>query len=303
MFVKTSSVSWKQLPSVRYLKLSIELVKAKQTALLVYTGIMAYLVSVHPIGINFRTILLLSLSLFLAISGSTLLNMYCDRDIDAKMDRTKNRPIPSGKVSAGVVLNLGMFLAIIGTIIAYWINLITMIVIFLGMFFDVGIYSLLLKRRTKWSIVVGGVAGGLPVLAGRTAALNSIDTVGILFFIIVLLWIPIHILSLATLPINMRGYSNANVPMWPLVSGVNQTRMVIAISAILEVTIIMITGIILNINHLTQIPLFVFGIVTLFLAIKNIIRPTHRRTFRIFKLASIYMVAIFLWFYVAVAIS
>ncbi len=133
-----------------------ELIKTKQTFLLVYTTIFTYLVSAWntTAGIRIWGLLWITISLFFAVSGSTLLNMYIDRDIDALMERTKNRPLPSGKIHPFTVLKHGFIFVIAGIFLSgIFINIITMFIVFFGFFFDVVVYSLWLKRRTRYSIL------------------------------------------------------------------------------------------------------------------------------------------------------
>ncbi|MHA2368239.1 MAG: UbiA family prenyltransferase, partial [Candidatus Hodarchaeales archaeon] len=200
-----------------------ELIKGKQTVLLIYTAVFTYLISAWEKEIEIFQLIWLVIGLFLAISGSTMLNMYVDRDIDAQMERTKERPLPSERVSSRTVLIHGISFTIVGILFTgLLVNHITMVVVFLGFFFDVVVYSIWLKRRTRFSIIFGGVAGGLPALAGRTAAIDKIDIIGILLLLFVLCWIPLHILSLALVPSSFEGYLKAQIPMWPVARGETQ---------------------------------------------------------------------------------
>jgi protoheme IX farnesyltransferase len=174
-----------------------------------------------------------------------------------------------------------------------------MLIVFLGFFFDVVVYSLLLKRKTRFSIIFGGVAGGLPALAGRTAAVNAIDVAGLLFLLFVLSWIPLHILTLALVPDNLKGYMDAGVPMWPVVSGKSQTKIVITISTILTGILMVSIGTTLDLHIITQLPLIGLGIYTIFMSLRNLIRPSDRLTFRLFKFASVFMAFTFLWILIA----
>ena len=118
-------------------------------------------------------------SLFLAISGSTILNMWYDRDVDAKMERTCWRPLPSGKIEPREALWLGLIISTAGVVWALMVDVLFGLVVFAGLFFDVVVYTIWLKRRTLWSIVWGGISGGMPILAGRALASGKIDLVGI----------------------------------------------------------------------------------------------------------------------------
>ena len=281
-----------------------ELIKSKQTFLLLYTAIFAYLISVWGTTFSLFHFIWFVIGLFFAISGSTLLNMYVDRDIDALMDRTKDRPLPSRRIPPSTVLKHGILFTAAGTLaVGIFVNLITMIVVFLGFFFDVVVYSLLLKRRTRLSIIFGGIAGGLPAIAGRAAVNGIIDPAAILMGLFVLCWIPLHILTLALIPKNLEGYKNANVPMWPVVSSQTQTIRVVTLSAILSASIIVLAGISLQINIIVLLPLILFCAFILFHAFANLRQPSHRRTFKIFKLASIFMTFAFLWLFAGVVIT
>lgn len=282
-----------------------ELIKAKQTVLLLYTGVLSYLITTFGLvrPIDWLNLLYLSISLYLAVSGATVLNMYIDRDIDAIMERTKDRPLPSGKVTASTVLIVGTVLTVSGIFLAFLtLNLITAILIFLGFFFDVVVYSILLKRRTKFSIIFGGVAGGLPAWAGRTAILGSLpgieffglDWIGFLFLIFILAWIPVHILTIALIPKNFKGYKDAGVPMWPVVSSEKQTMRVIAIGAFLSSVALYEVVQILDANAIIRILWGILCLIIIGLAIKDLIKPSNKLTFLIFKIASLYMIVGFL---------
>ncbi len=288
-----------------------ELIKARQTVLLVYTGVFSYLITVasEAVEINWFNLLHLAISLYLAVSGTTVLNMYIDRDIDAIMERTKDRPLPSGKITASTVLITGTILTAGGIFLAFLtLNLVTAIIIFLGFFFDVVVYSILLKRRTKYSIIFGGIAGGLPAWAGRTAILGSLpgieffglDWVGFLLLIFILAWIPVHILTIALKPRNFQGYKKANITMWPIVSSKAQTMRVIAIGAFLSSVALYEVMQLLDANGIIRIIWFVCCVVLLILSVKNIIKPTNKLTFLIFKIASLYMLLGFLLVFLGV---
>ena len=291
-----------------------ELIKARQTVLLLYTGVLSYLITVFGLAfeINWFNLLHLVISLYLAVSGTTVLNMYIDRDIDAIMERTKDRPLPSGKVTASTVLIVGTVLTVSGIFLAFLtLNLITAVLIFFGFFFDVVVYSILLKRRTKYSIIFGGVAGGLPAWAGRTAILASIpgieffglDWIGFLFLIFILAWIPVHILTIALIPKNFKGYKDAGVPMWPVVSSEKQTMRVIAIGAFLSSVALYEVARLLEANWIIRIIWGILCLIMIGLAIKDLLKPSNKLTFLIFKIASLYMVLGFLLVLVGVILQ
>jgi protoheme IX farnesyltransferase len=215
--------------------------------------------------------------------------MWYDRDIDAKMKRTCYRPLASGIVSSREVLNLGVILSILGVGFALLINPLYGLIVFLGIFFDVLIYTIWLKRRTCWSIIWGGLAGGMPILAGRTLAVGYIDWVGLLLAIGILFWIPTHIMTFS-----MRYYDDyqaAGIPTFPSRYSFSFTRLMIAISSVLTAVTIGLAaiGIGMTIGYLRLLIVLSFGLI--FLAMMSLIRPSQKLNFGLFKYASLYMLS------------
>lgn len=276
----------------------LKLIKYTQTLLLLYTAIFTYLITSVEHRFFWTEFIWFIGGLFFAISGSTLLNMYIDQDIDAKMSRTKNRPIPAGIISATTIRNHGIIFVIGGVgVIGLFVNIITMFVVLFGAFVDVVIYSMWLKRRTKYSIFFGGVAGGLPATAGRTAIINEIDIIALLVLVFVLLWVPIHILSLSIIPNNYKGYKEADIPMWPVVSGKESTMKLIAWASIIDGVFLIILAYYLHISIVFLWLISLLSMVVIAIAIYNMIQPSFKWTFILFKFASVEMILSFLFLY------
>jgi protoheme IX farnesyltransferase len=217
------------------------------------------------------------------------------------MERTRDRPLPTGKITPLSVLINGLILSFLGILIAFlFLGWLTGLIIFLGFFFDVVIYTILLKRRTKFSIIFGGVAGGLPAWAGRIVILQSLDWIGFLLLVFILTWIPVHILTLALIPKNFDGYKEAKVPMWPVVSTKTQTMRVIAIGAFISSLTLYESAQLLNANGIVRIILGLCSASLIIIVIKNLIKPSNKLTFLIFKIASLYMILGFLLLYLGV---
>jgi len=211
------------------LKSYYSLIKSLQTSLLLVTGVTGY-VSARVPEVNWETLIGLLGSLFLTISGSTVLNMVYDRDIDYRMVRTMHRPLPSGKVSVREAFVLGMFLSLSGIVWAISLAPLYALIVFAGLFLDVVVYTLWLKRRTPWAIVWGGISGGMPILAGRVLGIGGIDYIGVLLSLSILLWIPTHILTFSMRFFN--DYRRAGIPTFPSVYGYKKTRLIIAVSSL-----------------------------------------------------------------------
>jgi protoheme IX farnesyltransferase len=270
------------------IKLYWPLTKALQSGLLLATGVAGYMSARCPI-FHIDTILGLSGSLFLSIAGSTVLNMWWDRDIDAIMGRTKKRPTSAGTVTPEEILRLGLVLSIIGVGWAVAMEALYGLVVFAGLFFDVVIYSMWLKRRTCWGIVWGGVSGAMPILAGRVLGLGSFDWIGITLALGVLFWIPTH-----TLTFSMKffdDYKAAGVPTFPSTYGFAFTRTTIAISSVLAAVAMGASayGIGMAWGFLRLLGVLSAGLLMLAFAI--MFRPSDRINFSLFKYASIYMLA------------
>ncbi|MEN6570872.1 MAG: heme o synthase [Anaerolineaceae bacterium] len=265
-----------------------KLIKSLQTGLLVATGMAGYMTIRCPV-FNVPTMIGLLTSLFLSISGSTVLNMWWDRDIDAKMLRTQKRPLPSGKVDPKEVLVVGLTLSILGVGLALAMDALFGLVIFAGLFFDVLIYTVWLKRRTSWSIVWGGISGGMPILAGRVLGVGGIDWVGIVLTLGILFWIPTHIMTFS-----MRyheDYQAAGIPTFPSAYGFAFTRKTIALSSLLAALAMGAAawGIGLTWGYLRLLGVLSMGL--LVLAFSMVLRPSERMNFGLFKYASLYMLS------------
>ena len=262
------------------------LVKELQTGLLLTTGVAGYMCARCPVS-TALTVIGLAGSLFLAIAGSTVLNMWYDRDIDAKMRRTCRRPLPSGLIKPRNALVFGLVLAIAGVCWALAIDRLFGVIILTGLVFDVVIYTIWLKRRTAWAIVWGGIAGGMPVLAGRALGVGHIDWIGLILTMAILFWIPTHMLTYS-----MRyhdDYQKAGIPTFPARYGFQKTRLVIAISSVLAAFAIAVAaiGLGLAMGYLRMIALL--SMILMVLAIISMIRPSEKINFGLFKYASFFM--------------
>ncbi len=273
--------------ATRKLRLYWSLIKSLQSGLLLLTGVAGYL-SAHA-GFRGYIFLTMLLSLFLAIAGSTILNMWWDRDIDAKMRRTHMRPTPSGNVIAGEVLGLGAAVSAVGLVAAFGLNPLYGAVVLAGWLFDLGIYSVWLKRRTCWSIVWGGIAGAMPVLAGRVLAIGRLDGIGTLLAASVLFWIPTHTLTFSLKFFD--DYQAAGVPTFPSTYGVQFTRVTIAASSILAAIAMTTAAIWIGASEGILALIIFLGAVLLFLAAIVVVRPSDRTNLRLYRYASIYMLS------------
>jgi protoheme IX farnesyltransferase len=265
--------------------LYLPLIKSSQTSLLLLTGVAGYL-SAHN-GVNWSQFLQMLPSLFLAIAGSTILNMWWDQDIDAKMKRTHKRPTSAGAVTRAEVFKLGIIVSVIGIGWALLVHWVYGIVVFAGLFFDVAVYSMWLKRRTCWSIVWGGISGAMPILAGRVLAVGHIDMIGILLASAVLFWIPTHTLTFSLKFFD--DYQAAGVPTFPSTYGEAVTRFAIAFSSVIAALTMGWASVWIGVTAGVLRVIIVLSAGLFFLAFTTVFRPSDRINFSLFKYASMYM--------------
>ncbi len=168
----------------------------------------------------------------LASAGSSALNHYYDRDIDLRMKRTSTRPIPSGRIKASHAFAYGLAVSCASVIYAYFtLNPITSFFIALGIFFYVIVYTVWLKRLNSSNIVIGGFAGSAASMAGWAAATGSMDILGFLVGFLVFVWTPSHFWCLA---MKLKDdYKQAEVPMLPVVIGMQKTSKYILANTII----------------------------------------------------------------------
>jgi heme o synthase len=182
-----------------------------------------------------------------------------------------------------------MVLSVLGVGLAAMLDPLYGLIIFAGLFFDVVVYTIWLKRRTCWSIVWGGISGGMPILAGRALGLGGLDWIGVLLSLSILFWIPTHILTFSMRYFD--DYRAAGVPIFPSVYGFGFTRLIIAISSILAACSMGLAawGIGMDWGFLRLLGVLSVGL--LLLAAATTFRPSERVSFGLFKYASMYMLA------------
>ena len=267
----------------------INLVKLKITLLNLLTAITSYLVAGGgAIGLAYLT-----LAGFLAAGGSGVINHYLDKEIDARMKRTSARPLPSGRVKPKTVLYLGSLMIVSSIVVsAITLNILATIFIALGIFTYLVIYTVWLKRRTVWNIVIGGFAGSCPPLAGWAAATGTIDLFPIALALLVFLWTPGHFWGLAIRA--AEDYKNAGIPMLPSVAGIEKASLATGLSNISMIPVWVMIGMLL------QNPVLYFMItapITAILikqSIQLIRKPEKTLAWKLFKTSSPWLMIVML---------
>ena len=218
------------LPALRQLVADyVSLTKPKVQLLLLLTTVTTMYVAGDPsVGLVLVTVA----GGYLAAGGAGAVNHYYDRDIDARMARTADRPVPSGRVSPAAALWFGIALAALSfLLLATVVNLLSAVLALSGFLGYTLVYTLWLKRRTVQNIVIGGAAGAVPPLVGWAAVTDGLAGTPIYLFAIVFFWTPPHFWALALL---MKDeYAAVKVPMLPVVRGERETRRQILLYSVL----------------------------------------------------------------------
>jgi len=200
----------------------LALTKPKIISLLLWTTVATMLVA-RPSGLALSTVLWTCLGGYLAAGGAGAINHYIDRDIDARMGRTKGRPIVSGRIKPLHGLIFGISLGVLATAqLAFTVNVLAAALALGGLLGYTLLYTAWLKPRTPQNIVIGGAAGAMPPLVGWAAATGGLSLDALYPFLIVFLWTPPHFWALALLISD--DYERTGVPMLPVVRGAGFTR-------------------------------------------------------------------------------
>ncbi|WP_336276440.1 heme o synthase [Bartonella sp. CB178] len=199
----------------------IVLSKPRVMSLVVFTAFVGLVAS--PVSMNPLYGLLAVLCIAVGGGGAGALNMWYDADIDAVMERTKNRPIPAGKISSGRALAFGLVLSVLSVLVmGSFINWIAAFILAFTIFFYVVIYTIWLKRATPQNIVIGGAAGAFPPMIGWAAATGTVSMDSFLLFLIIFMWTPPHFWSLSLF--SALDYSAAGIPMMSNARGEHSTK-------------------------------------------------------------------------------
>src|SRR5213080_1447649 len=286
-----------QMSAGNRLKNYYELTKPKIWYLLVFTAFAGALTAsflshiiLHPI-----TWVLIIAGVAAGSAAADTLTGYNDRDIDAIMDRTKQRPIPSGRISPHNALAFGLILAAISLVLAWFINIWAFALMGFGLFDNIIVYSKWLKRTSRTNIILGGLSGAVPALIGYVAVTTQNIEIGLSMAGLVFLWIPTHIWSLA---LHAReDYSTAGVPMLPVVSGEKKSVRIIAGTTLMMVLFSLLPFL----NHFGMIYLVtasVSGVIMLALSLWLLFKPSERVSWVVFKVTSPYLTTLFIAFIV-----
>ena len=199
----------------------VALLKPRVMSLVVFSGLAGLLIApgeIHPL---IAAVAIFCIAIGSGASGA--INMWYERDIDALMGRTKNRPLPAGRMEPGAAIAFGVTLAVAAVVLmGLIVNWTAAILLAMAEAFYVFVYTVWLKRRTPQNIVIGGAAGAFPPMIGWAAVTGDIALLPVLLFAIIFMWTPPHFWALALY--RSGDYARAGVPMLPVVAGAKATK-------------------------------------------------------------------------------
>lgn len=273
-------------------KTYLELTKLRIVLLLCFTTITAMIVAQNglpPVTLVLPTLL----GGALASAGSSAINQYIDRDMDALMARTAWRPIPSGRIAPINALIFGIALVVWSVLVLLvFVNGITALLAFLGAIYYIGVYTIILKRNTVVNILIGGGAGAVPVLVGWTAVTGALSFEPFLLFAIVFYWTPPHSWALALL-VNA-DYTRAKVPMMPVARGEKATRIQIFSYSVQLLLVSLLPGLFGVLGWLYTGAAVLLGIGLIWMSIRLIQVATKEMAKATFKYSTAYLAFLFL---------
>ncbi|PCI04828.1 MAG: protoheme IX farnesyltransferase [Gammaproteobacteria bacterium] len=200
-----------------------DLCKPKVVALLLLTSIVGVVLASPPGEISIFILVMSTLGIGLGAAAGAAINQIVERESDARMDRTENRPLPQGRVSQQHAFIFAMLMAAASVfILTAWINVLTAALTFASMIGYAVVYTMYLKKATPQNIVIGGLAGAAPPLLGWASVTGTIDAHALLLVLIIYTWTPPHFWALA---IHRRDdYAKVNLPMLPVTHGIEFTK-------------------------------------------------------------------------------
>ncbi len=269
----------------------LALTKPRIIALLLVTTVATMLVA-DPAGPPIAIVIWTMLGGYLAAGGAGAINHYLDREVDARMARTRRRPLVSGRIEPRHGLLFGIVLGVLAFIqLAITVNLLAAALAMTGLLGYVFVYTLWLKPLTPQNIVIGGAAGAVPPLVGWAAATGGLSVDALYPFAIVFFWTPPHFWALSLLIKD--DYARTGVPMLPVVRGENETRRQILIYSVvlLAISLLPVIGGLFGAIYLAAALLLGGGFCALALRLRA--RTTKRAALRLYLYSLAYLALLF----------
>ena len=272
----------------------LALLKPRVMSLVIFTALVG--MAMAPGHFHWVLAITSLLSIAVGAGASGALNMALEGDIDAKMSRTANRPIPRGRITRPEAMAFGMTLAFFSVMtLGILVNWIAGALLAFTIFFYVVIYTMGLKRWTAQNIVIGGAAGALPPVVAWASVTGTVDVEPLLLFAIIFFWTPPHFWALALF--RSDDYARAGIPMLPNVAGPDATRLQILLYTIVLIAVAAAPWALGYFDAIYGIVSLILGAGMLVLAINVYIRRERsqslRATRKLFAFSILYLFALF----------
>ena len=273
------------------LKNYLELTKPKVVLMMLITAIIGMLLASKSLP-SLYLVIISMIGIGLCASSAATINQIIDRNIDANMARTSNRPLPQGEITTFNASLFAFALMIVGTaILVSQVNTLTAVLTVASLIGYAFIYTVFLKRATPQNIVIGGLAGAAPPLLGWTSVTNSIDPNALLLVLIIFVWTPPHFWALAIY--RKEDYARESIPMLPVTHGVRFTKLQIILYTVLLVLVSLLPYIVLMSGNVYLFSALGLGLFYLYSSIKMYLTDDEEYPMNSFKYSIYYIFLIF----------
>ena len=273
------------------LKNYLELTKPKVVLMMLITAIIGMLLASKSLP-SLYLVIISMIGIGLCASSAATINQIIDRNIDANMARTSNRPLPQGEITTFNASLFAFALMTVGTaILVSQVNTLTAVLTVASLIGYAFIYTVFLKRATPQNIVIGGLAGAAPPLLGWTSVTNSIDPNALLLVLIIFVWTPPHFWALAIY--RKEDYARESIPMLPVTHGVRFTKLQIILYTVLLVLVSLPPYIVLMSGNIYLFSALGLGLFYLYSSIKMYLTDDEEYPMTSFKYSIYYIFLIF----------
>lgn len=268
-----------------------ELTKPRVVLLLVFTAVIGMFLATPGI-VPWPILIGGSAGIWLCSACAAVLNQWADREADARMARTRRRPLPTGTLTDAQALGFAAVLGVVGAGLLLWLtNALTMWLTLISLVGYAVVYTLFLKRATPQNIVIGGAAGAAPPLLGWTAVTGEVHVHGLILFLIIFAWTPPHFWALA---IDRREeYARADIPMLPVTHGVEFTSLHILLYTAVLFAVSLLPYVTKMSGWLYLVGALALGVPYLLWAWQLLKKPVTELPRKLFNYSIVYLMAIF----------
>ncbi len=285
---------WKEIIKKNSLKVRyyLEICKPRTVCLLYFTALTSIIIASSIHGFDTRKIIMISVAIILGVMGSNAAANFFDREMDSTMMRTRNRAIPSGKISPRSAIIFALILVAAGTVLAAAIDHLSAVFLLLGFLDSAVIYNWLTKKRSSLNVLLGSPAGGLPILVGWTAITGKVELLAVMMFLLVVVWTPAHIWSLAYF--YKEDYRKAKVPMLPVIWGDKKVFILLGSMDIIIVIFSILMGFLYRFSIFYFIMASAAGLALIIVSVLLLIKRSKKIAWLFFKVSSPYLAVIFI---------